>query len=83
MGFSIHIIIHIFQWIIYKKYLPTIFTSILVLPYCIYGFIYFINNNDINIFWIIISSIIGMVTVSVNLIFIILDISLVYMKIGY
>jgi hypothetical protein len=70
MGFSIHIIIHIFQWIIYRKYLPTIFTSILILPYCIYGFRYFITNNNVNIFWIIISSIIGIVTVALNLKFI-------------
>ena len=70
MGFSIHLIIHIFQWVIYKKYLPTIVTSFLVLPYCIYGFIYFINNNIINIFWITISSIIGIVAVVLNLKFI-------------
>ncbi len=70
MGFSIHIVIHIFQWIIYKKYLPTIVTSILVLPYCIYGLIYFINNNDINIFWITASSIIGIIAVVLNLKFI-------------
>jgi hypothetical protein len=70
MGFSIHIIIHIFQWIIYKKYLPVTVSSILVLPYCIYGFKYFIDNNVINAFWIIISSIIGIVAVVLNLKFI-------------
>jgi len=70
MGFSIHLVIHIFQWVIYKKYLPTIVTCFLVLPYCIYGFIHFINNNVINIFWITISSIIGKVAVMLNLKFI-------------
>jgi hypothetical protein len=70
MGFSIHIVIHIFQWVIYKKYLPVIITSILVLPYYIYGFIFFINNNVINTFWIIISLIIGIVAAMLNLKFI-------------
>jgi hypothetical protein len=67
MGFSIHIVIHIFQWIIYKKYLPVLITSMLVLPYCICGFIYFLNNNIINTFLIITSSIIGIVAVVLNL----------------
>ena len=70
MGFSIHIVIHIIQWIIYRKYIPTILTSILVLPYCIYGFIICINNGINNLFWIIICSIIGIVGVIINLKFI-------------
>lgn len=39
IAFSVHIIIHIFQWIVYRKYIPCIVTSILVLPYCIYSFL--------------------------------------------
>jgi hypothetical protein len=70
IGFSIHLVIHVFQWIIYKKYLPVIITSILVLPYCIFGFIYFINNNVINTFWITMSSIIGIAAAMLNLKFI-------------
>ena len=70
MGFSIYLVIHIFQWVIHKKYLPVIITVILVLPYCIFGFIYFINNNVINTFWIIISSIIGIAAAMLNLKFI-------------
>ena len=61
MGFSIHIVIHIIQWLIYRKYIPTILTSILVLPYCIYGFIKCINIGINNLFWIIICSIIGVI----------------------
>jgi uncharacterized membrane protein len=70
MGFSAHLVIYIFQWIINKKYLPVITTGILVLPYCIFGFIYFINNNVINTFWIITSSIIGIAAAMLNLKFI-------------
>ena len=70
MGFSIHLIIHIFQWLIYRKYLPIIITSILVLPYCFYGFMIFLRENELNILWIIISSIIGIIAVLLNLRFI-------------
>jgi len=70
MGFSIHLIIHIFQWLIYRKYLPIIITSILVLPYCFYGFMIFLRENELNILWIIISSIIGIIAVVLNLKFI-------------
>ena len=70
MGFSIHLIVHIFQWFIYRKYLPAIITSVLVLPYSIYGFMFFLRDNELNIFWIIVSSIIGIIAVALNLKFI-------------
>jgi hypothetical protein len=67
MGFSIHIIIHFIQWIFYKKYIPVIITSILVLPYCIYGFIICMDSKIYNFEWIIICSIIGIIGVIINL----------------
>lgn len=70
MGFSIHIIIHIVQFILYGKYIPVIVTSILVLPYCIYGFNLYINSEVYEIKWIIICSIIGIISVMLNLKFI-------------
>lgn len=70
IGFSIHIAIHIIQWMVYRKYIPTIITSTLVLPYCIYGFMMCINNGINSLFWIMISSIIGTIGVLINLQFI-------------
>jgi len=70
MGFSIHIIIHLIQCIFYRKYIPAVVTSILVLPYCIYGFIEYLNNEIYKIEWIIICSIIGIICVIINLKFI-------------
>ncbi|MDR1616383.1 MAG: HXXEE domain-containing protein [Syntrophomonadaceae bacterium] len=70
MGFFIHIIIHIFQWLIYRRYLPTIVSSILVLPYCIYCFIDIMNKNVLEIEWIIVCSIVGIICVLINLKFI-------------
>jgi len=70
MGFSIHIIVHIIQCALYRKYIPAIITSILVLPYCVYGFIVYLNNEIYEIKWIIICSIIGIIGTIVNLRFV-------------
>lgn len=37
-GYSIHLIVHLAQWAIYRKYIPVIITTILTLPYCVYAF---------------------------------------------
>lgn len=37
-GHFIHLIVHLAQWAIYRKYVPVIITTILTLPYCIYAF---------------------------------------------
>ncbi len=69
MAFSIHLVIHIIQWVVVRKYIPAIVTSILLLPYSIYGFIkisgssYFTNSD------IILWTIIGFALMAVNLIF--------------
>lgn len=44
MVFSIHIVVHIIQWIVFRKYIPAIITSLLCIPYCIFGIIY-INDT--------------------------------------
>lgn len=38
MAFFIHLLIHIIQWIVIRRYIPAIVTTLLSLPYCIYGF---------------------------------------------
>ncbi len=43
-AYTLHLFLHIVQWIIYRKYIPVIITSILTLPYCIYTFIIFLNT---------------------------------------
>ncbi len=37
-GHSIHLMVHLAQWAVYRKYIPVIITTILTLPYCIYAF---------------------------------------------
>jgi ABC-type proline/glycine betaine transport system permease subunit len=45
-AFSLHLFVHIGQWIIFRKYVPFIVTSILALPYCILVFIEFLKVTD-------------------------------------
>ena len=70
MGFSIHLIIHIIGGLFYKKYCFGFVTSILVLPYCIYGFFEYINNETYKVIWIIIGPIIAIVGFLINLKFV-------------
>ena len=36
-AYSVHLLMHIAQWVIYRKYVPVIITTILTLPYCAYA----------------------------------------------
>jgi len=46
MAFSIHIVVHIIQWIVFQRYIPAIVTSLLCVPYCIYGIIGIMNTFE-------------------------------------
>jgi hypothetical protein len=48
MAFSLHLLVHIGQWIIYGKYVPVIVTSILALPYCVYTLGVFLRVTDMS-----------------------------------
>ena len=45
VAFTLHIFLHITQFIVVKRYVPAITTSILVLPYCLFTLVKFINMN--------------------------------------
>ena len=47
-AFSLHLFVHIGQWIIFRKYVPVIVTSILALPYCGYALIEFLKVTDLS-----------------------------------
>jgi hypothetical protein len=46
--FFFHVIFHIFSFVLYRKYVPVIITSLLSIPYCLYA-LYFLKNNEL--FW--------------------------------
>ena len=54
-AFSLHLIVHMVQWLVYGKYVPVIITSILALPYCIFTLLEFLKITDMNLgqlsFW--------------------------------
>lgn len=36
LAFSFHLLVHIAQWLVVRRYIPMIVTSVLCLPYCVY-----------------------------------------------
>lgn len=61
MAYTIHLFVHIVQWISYQKYVPVIITSLLTMPYCIYTFIRFIKFTEISSEKLILWTIIGII----------------------
>ena len=57
-AFFLHLFVHIGQWIIFRKYVPFIVTSILALPYCGYALIQFLQVTNLSagqmIFWMVV-----------------------------
>jgi len=69
MGFFVHLLVHLLQWIIMKRYIPAIGTTFFALIYCFYAFYEIISNNVFLISEIVLWTIIGLGLVGVNLIF--------------
>lgn len=44
MAYSLHCVIHVVQWIIFRRYVPVIVTSLLSIPYCAYGVMRIADN---------------------------------------
>ncbi|WP_461205576.1 HXXEE domain-containing protein [Clostridium sp. DL1XJH146] len=67
IAYCMHLLMHIIQTIIIKKYIPAIATTILTGFYCLYVMHYFINNNLLNLNKVIIYGIIMTVIAALNL----------------
>ena len=70
MGFFIHLLVHLIQWIVFRKYIPAIYTSIISLIYCIFSLNFILKNNLFEVKEIIIWSFIGFGIVVVNIFFV-------------
>ena len=57
--FTLHLVVHIVQWIIYAKYVPFIITSLLFLPCCIYTFIQFLHFTSMSSWQMVLWTMIG------------------------
>ena len=69
MGFFIHLLIHMVQWIVLRKYIPAIYTSVISLIYCSFSLNFIFKNNLFEINEIITWTFIGFGIVVINLFF--------------
>ena len=68
LGFSLHIFIHIGQWMMVRKYIPIIITSLLSLPYIFWGTHKIFSEFSLSM--IITCFVIGTIVLIVNLRFV-------------
>lgn len=65
-GYFIHLIVHLVQWAIYRKYIPVIITTILTLPYCVYAFVEFAKASILSplqmLLWLVVGIILTMLS---------------------
>ena len=47
-AFSLHLLVHVAQWLIYGRYVPFIITSVLALPYCAYTAMRFLAATSLS-----------------------------------
>ena len=66
-GYSLHLIVHLAQWAIYRKYIPVIITSILALPYCVYAFVELAKASILSPLQMCIWSVIGIILAGISL----------------
>lgn len=66
IAFSIHLIIHIVQALIFRKYTPAIVTSLICLPFCLYILDFLAKNFALQD--LVINSIMGIILMVINLI---------------
>lgn len=69
MAFSIHLMVHVAQWIIVGRYIPMIVTSLISLPYCVYVLIKVFENNMFQVSEIILWTSIGLIVMVINVVF--------------
>ena len=68
-GYSIHLIVHLAQWAIYRKYIPVIITTILILPYCVYAFSEFTKASILSPLQMLSWTVIGIGLTTLSLLF--------------
>jgi hypothetical protein len=69
MGFFVHLLAHLVQWVVLKRYIPAICTSFLSLIYCAYALYEIISNNIFQPLEIVLWTVIGLCLMGVNLVF--------------
>ena len=66
-GYSIHLIVHLVQWAIYRKYIPVIITTFLTLPYCVYAFVELEKTSILSPLQMFLWSVVGIILTVLSL----------------
>ncbi len=66
MAFFLHLFVHVGQWIVYRKYVPVIVTSVLSLPYGFYTLGLFIEAAGLSVSEMIGWSVVGLVAMALS-----------------
>ena len=69
MGFFIHLLMHLIQWIVFRKYIPAIYTSLISLIYCVFSLNFILKHKLFEINEILIWTFVGFGIVVLNLLF--------------
>jgi hypothetical protein len=69
LGFSIHLMFHIVQSIIVRRYIPSLVTSVMLLPYCVYTLIVFVQSSFLTIRQMIFMTMMGLLIIVLNVLF--------------
>jgi hypothetical protein len=69
--FTFHLIFHIISFMLYRKYVPVIVTSIITIPYCLYT-LYSLKNNHIEFVaslfrWLVVVAMVGAIIFACSL----------------
>lgn len=67
MAFFLHLVGHLGQWLVLRRYTPSIVTSILALPYCVYTFIRFADAGILDRTQLVVWTFIGLALMILNL----------------
>lgn len=67
MGFSLHLVIHIAQWVVIRKYIPAIATTFMALVYSMYTLWYIISTQTFTLADLTLWSVVGFILAAGNL----------------
>lgn len=67
IGFAAHLVVHLVQWMVFKKYIPAIVTTIPSMVYSAYAIYFVVNNSNMETLYLTVSSILGIVLLVANL----------------
>lgn len=66
IGYSLHLVLHLIQWILFKKYIPMLITSVLTMPYCICAICVFLNTIELSLQELVVWIVVGIFLTAIS-----------------